>query len=116
MNYAVGPLAYDSWIAAIPASGSSHGNWWNATVWSECRQMAALYFTEIGKANAQVAGLCSQLTVDYLKIADSLKRVSEKTMDAEAKIRLLKEAKQLEATAIETVAELAAALRVPKDP
>jgi hypothetical protein len=115
-DYAVGPLAYDNWIAAIPTSGSSHGNWWNATVWSECRQMAARYFTEIGKANAQVAGLCAQLNVQYLKIADNLKMASEKTMEPEAKIRLLKETKQLETAAIESVAELAAALRVPKKP
>lgn len=115
-DYAVGPLAYDNWIAAVPTSGSSHGNWWNATVWSECRQMAARYFTEIGKANAQVAGLCSQMNVAYLKIADNLKMASEKTMEPEAKIKLLKETKQLEATAIEKVAEHAAALRVPKNP
>lgn len=115
-DYAVGPLAYDNWIAAIPASGSSHGNWWNATVWSECRQMAARYFTEIGKANAQAESLCAQLNVEYLKIADNLKMASEKTMEPEAKIRLLKETKQLEATAIERVADLAAALRVPKQP
>jgi len=115
-DYGVGPLAYDNWIAAIPTSGSSHGNWWNATVWSECRQMAAQYLTEIGKANAQVASLCSQLNVEYLKIADNLRTASERTMEPEAKIRLLKETKQLEATAIERVADLAAALRVPKKP
>lgn len=113
-DYAVGPLAYDNWIAAIPASGLSHGNWWNATVWSECRQMAARYFTEIGKANAPVAALCSQLNVEYLKIADNLLMASEKTMDPETRTRLLKETKQLESSAIETVAELAATLRIPK--
>lgn len=113
-DYAVGPLAYDNWIAATPTSGSSHGNWWNATVWSECRQMAARYFAEIRRVDAQVASLCSELNVEYLKIADNLKMASEKTMEPEAKIKLLKETKQLEATAIEKVAELAAALRGPK--
>lgn len=113
-DYAVGPLAYDNWIAATPTSGSSHGNWWNATVWSECRQMAARYFAEIGRVDAQVASLCSELNVEYLKIADNLNMASEKTMETEAKIKLLKETKQLEATAIEKVAELAAALRGPK--
>lgn len=115
-DYAVGPLAYDNWIAAVPTSGSSHGNWWNATVWSECRQMAARYFTEIGKANAQVASLCSQLNVEYLKIADNLKTASDKAMTPEAKIVLLKETKQLEVSAIESVEKLATALRVPKEP
>lgn len=59
--YGVGPMAYDNWIAAVPASGSGHGNWWNATVWSECRRMAAAYFSEMGQENEVVAALCSQL-------------------------------------------------------
>jgi hypothetical protein len=115
-DYAVGPLAYDNWIAAVPTSGSNHGNWWNATVWSECRQMAARYFTEIGKADPHVADLCSQLNGKYQRIAENLGKASEKTMASDAKIKLLKETKQLEATTIEGVAELAAALRVPKEP
>jgi hypothetical protein len=114
--YAVGPLAYDHWIAAVPTAGASHGNWWNATIWRDCRQMAARYFTEIGKANEHVAGRCSHLNGEYRKIADNLKMVSEKTMDSEAKLRLLKETKQLEAATIEQVAELARALRVPEVP
>jgi len=115
-DYGVGPSAYDNWIAAVPKSGSGHGNWWNATVWSECRQMAAAYFLEIGKENAHVMDLCSQLNGEYLKIAENLKRASEKTMDPVAKIRLLKETKHLEAAAIEKVEQLAAALRVPRQP
>ena len=115
-NYGAGPLGYDNWIAAVPQCGSGHGNWWNAAVWSECRQMAAAYFSEIGKDNASVAGLCSQLNSEYLKIAENLKKAGEKTMPPESKITLLKETKQLEASAMERVEKLAAALRAPRQP
>ena len=114
--YGVGPLAYDNWIAAVPAWGSGHGNWWNATVWSECRRMAGAYLSEIGEENVDVADLCSQLSNEYRTIAENLRRASDKTMDSEEKIRLLKETKQLEAAAIEGVEKLAAALRVSRKP
>jgi len=114
--YGVGPRAYDNWIKAVPESGSGHGNWWNATVWSECRRMAAAYFSEIGEENHEVADLCSQLNREYRKIAENLQRVSNKKMDPEEKIALLKETKRLEATAIVGVEKLAAALRVPAKP
>lgn len=110
-DYAAGSLAYDNWIAAVPEAGSSHGNWWNATVWSECRRMAALFFHEVGTANARLAGLCSQLEVAYLKIAENLDEASDKTMDPGRKTRLLEDTRQLELAAIERAAELAEKLR-----
>jgi len=109
--YDVGPKAYDYWIAAVPTAGSGHGNWWNATVWSECRRMAAAYCAAIGKANEPVADLCAQLNAQYLKIAENLGRISDKAMAPDVKIQLLKETKVLEAGAIEQLQELAAALR-----
>jgi hypothetical protein len=38
-----------NWIRAAPEHGSTHGNWWNAKVWSECRQMAARFFADVGQ-------------------------------------------------------------------
>ncbi|MBT4096206.1 MAG: hypothetical protein HOE86_01090, partial [Gemmatimonadetes bacterium] len=47
-GYGMGPDGYARFIDAVKAgAGDSHGNWWNATVWSECRAMAATYFDEI---------------------------------------------------------------------
>ncbi len=106
----VGPKAYDNWIKAVPECGASHGNWWNATVWSECRHMAAGYFSAIGAGNKSVAGFCAQLRSDYQKIAENLNKASNKTMDPDEKIALLKETKELEANAIGKVEKLAEAL------
>ncbi|MBN2452230.1 MAG: hypothetical protein JXR77_17725 [Lentisphaeria bacterium] len=109
--YGVGPKAYDNWIQAVPDSGSSHGNWWNATVWSECRRMAADYFSAIGTADTNVADLCAQLRSEYLAVAGNLSRASSRTMDSDEKIVLLKETKQREANAVEKVEKLDGALR-----
>jgi len=114
--YGVGPKAYDNWIAAVPTAGSGHGNWWNATVWSECRRMAAGHFSAIAIDNENVADLCGQLGSEYLKIAENLKKASDKTMDSDEKVELLKETKQLEAEAIENVQKLARALRGKEKP
>ena len=109
--YGVGPIAYDNWINAVPTSGSSHGNWWNAAVWSESRLMAARYFVEIGKENKGVSGICLTLKNRYLNIGGNLEKISSKEMASEEKIELLKETKRWEAEAIEDVVKLSAALR-----
>ncbi|MBT3297207.1 MAG: hypothetical protein HOJ57_22695 [Lentisphaerae bacterium] len=113
--YGVGPKAYENWIGAVPESGSSHGNWWNATVWSECRRMAADYFSGIAEENGRVADLCAQLRSEYLKIAENLGKAGNKKMDSEEKIGLLKETKRLEVKAIGKVEKLAEALRARKE-
>ncbi|MFB3908909.1 MAG: hypothetical protein ACE15D_10950 [Candidatus Eisenbacteria bacterium] len=110
-GYGVGPSAYDNWIAAVPESGSSHGNWWNATVWGECRRMAAEYFAAIAKGDGSVAGICEPLSGAYRRIAENLEKASSKTMDAGEKVDLLRQAKVLEAGAVEKIEKLAEALR-----
>jgi len=109
--YGVGPKAYDNWISAVPLSGSSHGNWWNAIVWSESRFMAAEYFVEIGREHKVVSGLCLQLKNRHLNISENLKKVSSKEMAPEEKIEMLKETKSWEADAAGDVETLVAALR-----
>ena len=112
-DYGAGPNAYDNWIAAIPASGTSHGNWWNATVWSECRAMAAEYFRAVGKDYRDVAAPCAQISAACLEIAEALRKVGDKDLDSVRKAALLKEAKNLEAETMGKVQKLADALRAP---
>lgn len=110
-GFGVGPKAYDNWIKGVPEAGASHGNWWNGSVWSECRRMAADFFTAIGAEDKTVTATCAQLNADYLKIAFNLGKASSKTMAPDEKIDLLKETKELEASAIGKVEKLAATLR-----
>ncbi|MCL5270040.1 MAG: hypothetical protein M1457_05710 [bacterium] len=110
-DYGIGPRAYDNWIAAVPKCGASHGNWWNATVWSECRRMASEYFGEIGRRHPAVARPAADLSAAYTAIADHLAAASNKEMDAGQKINLLESAKVRETEAIDKIAALTAQLR-----
>ncbi|MED5413453.1 MAG: hypothetical protein VYC64_00750, partial [Candidatus Latescibacterota bacterium] len=67
--------------------GDSHGNWWNATVWSECQSMAAAYFAEIADDLPEASTLSQDLSKRYSSIAEGLSRVSDKEMDANETIR-----------------------------
>ena len=110
-SYGIGPDAYANWINAAAEHGSSHGNWWNATVWGECRAMASKYFAEIGMQSSRAVKLTSQLEKAYADIAAALGRLSDKEMETKEKVKLLAETKSREAVATEMVADLAELLR-----
>ena len=110
-DYGVGPDAYANWIKAAPEFGGSHGNWWNGTVWSECRQMASRYFAEIGRRYDGVARAAAELTKAYAEIGAALGRLSDKDMDGAEKVTLLAETREKEAEAIRKVPALAASIR-----
>jgi hypothetical protein len=97
-KYEIGLAAYDNWIRGVEKGhGSSHGNWWNGTVWSECRHFAAEYFAEIAKKYGEnVSGPAQELNVIYSDISDMLKLVSDKEMDSREKTRVLQELKSKE--------------------
>jgi hypothetical protein len=109
--YGVGPNAYAKWIGAVrKGEGSSHGNWWNATVWAECRTMASQYFVEIAQKYPGVAAQVNELASAYDAIADGLKRTSDKEMDGEVKVELLERLGAQEAQCIDAVDGLVAVL------
>ena len=90
--------------------GSSHGNWWNATVWFECRAMASGYFSEIGQKFAPVAGQARELSDAYREIADLLSKAADKEMGPVGKSSLLSQAKDKEGRAIQQIETLLASL------
>lgn len=110
-SYGVGPCAYDLWIKAAPAEGSSHGAWWNAAVWSECRRMAADFIQSWGSAQRRLAGLCQAASDEYRRIADLLERAGDRSADPGGKVALLREARVREAGTVDMLAQLAAVLR-----
>jgi hypothetical protein len=107
-HYGVGPRAYDNWLKAVEAGhGDKHGNWWNAQVWSECRQMASGYFTEIAALRpGDVAKRARVLSRDYREIAGLLAKVGDKELGAGAKAGIIQDLKTREARAIDRVEEL----------
>ena len=109
--YGVGPEAYDNWMAAVPNAGAGHGNWWNATVWSECRRMGADYLSAIAADTQSLTEPWAGRGKLYLKISENLSLAANKTMDPDDKVELLRATKHLEAAAIVEVENLAADLR-----
>jgi hypothetical protein len=105
-HYGIGPQAYDNWIAGAEAFGASHGNWWNATVWSECRAMAADWFAEIAGNFPSISGPAGELSTAYEAIGAMLAQVSGKEMPPGEKVSKLQELKLREATAVQKIEEL----------
>ncbi len=109
--YGIGPKAYDNWAKAVKEHGSSHGNWWNATVWSECRARASDYFSEIAaRHEGDVSSSAQELSKAYKEIADLLARIADKKMDAGKKAPIIEDLKGREQRAIQKIEEFAALL------
>jgi hypothetical protein len=106
-DYGIGPDAYANWKAAVDEHGASHGNWWNAMVWSECRAMASEYLAEISRSFTEVSEPALELSSVYAEIADLLKRVSDREMPAGEKLPPLEQAESMEAEVVEAIAGLA---------
>lgn len=110
--YALGLTAYDQWCEALrEGHGRNHGNFWNATVWSECRIMAAKYLDEIGhRFGNDIKLLTQQISATYWVIAQNLDFVGSNRLDDGRKIDILKETKDLEAGLIPKIESLASIL------
>ncbi len=108
-DYALGLAAYDNWQKGVEdGHGSSHGNWWNATVWSECRLYASAYFAEIAALlPTKVVRLAQELYGEYYTISDLLAMVSNKEMDANNKIKIIQKIKEKEEKAINKIVKIA---------
>lgn len=112
-KYRIGSGAYDNWIEAIKQDKAhTHGNWWNATVWSECRMMASEYFREIARNyKGKTSSAAEELSEAYKDIAQLLHRISDKEMKAQDRIPLLQEAKALDEAAVGKIEDLTELLR-----
>ena len=110
--YVTGLKAYDVFIQAIKDGyGSSHGNLWNSTVWSECRKMASDYFLELKNISEGTDTLCTELSKDYELIAEGILKAADKSVPIGPKVELLTEVKQIEQKALEKIKELILVLK-----
>ncbi len=109
--YGIGPKAYDNWLSALDEHGGSHGHWWNATVWSECRMMAAEYLREASSVLPDKAKELSSIAAEYETVGDCLGKAADREMPAGEKRALISEARASEAAAVDAIGALADALR-----
>jgi len=109
--YGIGPDAYVNWIGAVQEGhGQEHGAWWNARVWSECRNMAALYFAEIGERFPETAGPARDLAERYATLGVNIAKTADKEMPADEKIAILKATAAAERAAVGKIPAIIEAL------
>jgi len=106
-HFTTGLAAYDNWAKAVEAGyGASHGSWWNAMVWSECRAMAGAWFEELAAKHGNISSQAHKLGGTYKEIAAKLEKISNKEMDPGEKVRIVREIKTMEQEAIGNVEKL----------
>jgi hypothetical protein len=107
-HYYVGIRAYEAWMKAVKDGfGGSHGNWWNGTVWSECRQMASDFFAEIASEHqGGISEGATELHNRYENLARLLDRAKDKELADDEKTGVLRDAQKVEESCIRGIEEL----------
>jgi hypothetical protein len=110
--YAMGMDAWQAWIDAVEAGhGGSHGAWWNARVWGECRLMAGRYVAE---AALRLHGPHTELTElagEYTRLGTGMHLAAGRKMDPSDKKVLLRELRGMESRCVGGLRRLREALR-----
>jgi AraC-like DNA-binding protein len=112
-GYSIGYEAYEAWIEAVKKGlGESHGHWWCAQVWSECRRFGSEFFTELAELadDASIKKQCRELKPIYATISESIAQASDRSLDKEKQTELLGTAMKAEHAAEPKLEALVAAL------
>jgi len=106
-HYYIGLEAYDTWVKAVEAGhGPSHGNWWNGTVWWECREMASKYFSEVAsRLQGEISERAMNLSKRYGDVTTFLDKARNKELADEKKIKVILEAKKAEEACVNEIEE-----------
>lgn len=103
-DYAIGSDAWLQWRRALPANLSSHGCWWNGTVWSECRHMAGTWLKELGDCRQEPTA--TDAAKHYELVSGHLKTLADKEAPLGEKLAALTMAEEEEIMAIEQIRKL----------
>ena len=106
-GYAVGPAAYDLWLAASDEDAVSFGSDWNARVWGECRDYAARYLEEVAEWFPSTAPAANGLARSYREVSQNLLSLTDGELSVTGRRQILEETKALE---MATAASLPSAL------
>lgn len=105
-GYSVGAAAYAAWINGVSAGhGSEHGCWWNAMVWSECRERAGDFFSETERRYPGLLKAAGLLAEEYHQIAAAIHEAGRKETPDPRRLSLLAGARDREAGCIERIRE-----------
>jgi len=104
-HFHIGLGSYDVWIKAVKDGyGTRHGNWWNGTVYWECREMASRYFSEIAlKYRGNIWKKATELSSLYKRLANLLDKGRDKKLADNDRVKTLQEAQRAEECCINEI-------------
>ncbi len=110
-TYGIGPNAYTHWLKAIDDGfGNQHGAWWNGTVWSECKMMAARFFDEVAPAWLDQPKIIADLASHYQEAAGAMMEASNMNLQADLQKAAVRHAERAETAAVNRLRELLAVI------
>jgi hypothetical protein len=110
-SYQAGHGAYELWIDAVERGmGGAHGSWWCGMVWSECRKLAAEFFTQLAGLLDSTPGAesCGRLNGTYEELSVILAAAADKELDDKTKVGHFRDAMRLEREAEAEIRSLVA--------
>jgi len=96
-GYGLGLNAYPIWRDSLShETYDMHGQWWNATVWSECRLMTGQYMQDFSSANSAFTKGLNALGDLYVKLAETICESAPQDVPNRKKLELISQAEELE--------------------
>lgn len=105
-NYSFGIEAFDVWKNGLQKNGNSHGNWWNATVWGECRKQVSIFWKEMKNNVIFDKIIIEQLQEKFSYSAQMFSQVADKNTSLTTKAELLSKLKTNEYECINLLEKL----------
>lgn len=105
-GYRIGSGAYEKWIQALESGNfEAHGHWWNASVWSENRRMASVFFDDLASSSTLNRESLKELSRGFETVADSLVAAAS-AETVQAKLDGVTQASHADAKCTELIVEL----------
>ncbi|MEM7363344.1 MAG: hypothetical protein AAF525_04935 [Pseudomonadota bacterium] len=112
-GFVVGLAAYDLWIDVVTDYGDTHGHWWNAAVWGQCRDFAQKYCVEVAERLPEASVEAYSLAKQYDEIASGFRFVGDVTRTISERRARLRQMRDIEAATERTLLTLLAKLPLP---
>ena len=108
-GYRFGPSGFEVWADALHSHKyDTHGNWWNAQVWSECRHVASEYFKNWELVACDET---SSLAQTFSEVSSLLVKAGAHELDNDKKRTLVQRAAEVESRTPNLLRSLVGKLR-----
>ena len=106
-DYGIGFNGYKNWCKALEEETfNTHGHWWNAMVWGECRFCVSEYLGQIETGDDALTQALRHLGEQYATIAQLIFDSGDNEMATSDKLENIKQAYQAEEKAAEQLKDL----------